>query len=764
MNTINTFKAAVQRASLSALLLVCALAAVAQNRVYIDDFNIIPGETVEVAVKMDNDVPVSSMQFDMVLPEGLSYVDQSIVKNAERITRSSHSISTSVINGSRRFMVAEQATDPTKGAIQGSEGAIFTIKVSAAESFTGEDAKIVINNVVTTDNTNLTTGPVEHKFDATSAAVMVNAGTFTLDVESLSLINEEPQFITVLLANNLTVVGMQADIIMPEGMELATDEQGEFFGYTDRLSSNTIISAAPLKEGHGYRMMISSLTNDRFVGNEGALFSFGVKATADLPEDAVIGLANIKLSSPSGIVYGATCEQTVAVKRMVIPVEEYNALTEKVTMLASTLTDMQAAIAEDYPLLANDEELAATAAQLSADIATLSGDIQKAYDNGSLADELEALSTREANLEQALMDYQATAAQKNAYYVSENASYALVTEQLDLLNSTYTDMVASISEDYPLAAVHADVLVQEETVKDALAQFSADIEAAREAGEMAAQSDALLARAEALGADVVNLQAVAAQKNAFLVSENTSYALVTEQLDLLNSTYTDMVASISEDYPLAAVHADVLVQEETVKDALAQFSADIEAAREAGEMAAQSDALLARAEALGADVVNLQAVAAQKNAFLVSENTLYKELTGSVKSLEKALIQANAVIAAKYPAGSEAPEVVAAAETLDADIEALSDDIEEAYDAEALAEGEEKYLAKIDELTLAIASLKELAAEKDHEITSVGTAKSDLQAPVAIYTLGGVKVSRVEKGGTYILEYADGSRIKRQIK
>ena len=653
-----------QRASLSALLLVCALAAVAQNRVYIDDFNIIPGETVEVAVKMDNDVPVSSMQFDMVLPEGLSYVDQSIVKNAERITRSSHSISTSVINGSRRFMVAEQATDPTKGAIQGSEGAIFTIKVSAAESFTGEDAKIVINNVVTTDNTNLTTGPVEHKFDATSAAVMVNAGTFTLDVESLSLINEEPQFITVLLANNLTVVGMQADIIMPEGMELATDEQGEFFGYTDRLSSNTIISAAPLKEGHGYRMMISSLTNDRFVGNEGALFSFGVKATADLPEDAVIGLANIKLSSPSGIVYGATCEQTVAVKRMVIPVEEYNALTEKVTMLASTLTDMQAAIAEDYPLLANDEELAATAAQLSADIATLSGDIQKAYDNGSLADELEALSTREANLEQALMDYQATAAQKNAYYVSENASYALVTEQLDLLNSTYTDMVASISEDYPLAAVHADVLVQEETVKDALAQFSADIEAAREAGEMAAQSDALLARAEALGADVVNLQAVAAQKNAFLVSENT----------------------------------------------------------------------------------------------------LYKELTGSVKSLEKALIQANAVIAAKYPAGSEAPEVVAAAETLDADIEALSDDIEEAYDAEALAEGEEKYLAKIDELTLAIASLKELAAEKDHEITSVGTAKSDLQAPVAIYTLGGVKVSRVEKGGTYILEYADGSRIKRQIK
>ena len=653
-----------QRASLSALLLVCALAAVAQNRVYIDDFNIIPGETVEVAVKMDNDVPVSSMQFDMVLPEGLSYVDQSIVKNAERITRSSHSISTSVINGSRRFMVAEQATDPTKGAIQGSEGAIFTIKVSAAESFTGEDAKIVINNVVTTDNTNLTTGPVEHKFDATSAAVMVNAGTFTLDVESLSLINEEPQFITVLLANNLTVVGMQADIIMPEGMELATDEQGEFFGYTDRLSSNTIISAAPLKEGHGYRMMISSLTNDKFVGNEGALFSFGVKATADLPEDAVIGLANIKLSSPSGIVYGATCEQTVAVKRMVIPVEEYNALTEKVTMLASTLTDMQAAIAEDYPLLANDEELAATAAQLSADIATLSGDIQKAYDNGSLADELEALSTREANLEQALMDYQATAAQKNAY----------------------------------------------------------------------------------------------------LVSENASYALVTEQLDLLNSTYTDMVASISEDYPLAAADADMLAQEETVKDALAQFAADIEAAREAGEMAAQSDALLARAEALGADVVNLQAVAAQKNAFLVSENTLYKELTGSVKSLEKALIQANAVIAAKYPAGSEAPEVVAAAETLDADIEALSDDIEEAYDAEALAEGEEKYLAKIDELTLAIASLKELAAEKDHEITSVGTAKSDLQAPVAIYTLGGVKVSHVEKGGTYILEYADGSRIKRQIK
>ena len=49
------------------------------DKFYIPDFSMLPGETKEVAVILDNETTFSAFQTDIYLPEGLSIVDQSIV-------------------------------------------------------------------------------------------------------------------------------------------------------------------------------------------------------------------------------------------------------------------------------------------------------------------------------------------------------------------------------------------------------------------------------------------------------------------------------------------------------------------------------------------------------------------------------------------------------------------------------------------------------------------------------------------------------------
>lgn len=51
-----------------------AIGSFAENKIYIEDFSIAPGETKEIAVKLDFDQDVTkAMQFNIILPEGLSY-------------------------------------------------------------------------------------------------------------------------------------------------------------------------------------------------------------------------------------------------------------------------------------------------------------------------------------------------------------------------------------------------------------------------------------------------------------------------------------------------------------------------------------------------------------------------------------------------------------------------------------------------------------------------------------------------------------------
>ena len=71
----------------SVLLAVFAFSvyANADNKLSIEDFTIVPGEEKTISVALDNSDPISSLQLDVKLPEGLTYVNKSVKMNADRL-------------------------------------------------------------------------------------------------------------------------------------------------------------------------------------------------------------------------------------------------------------------------------------------------------------------------------------------------------------------------------------------------------------------------------------------------------------------------------------------------------------------------------------------------------------------------------------------------------------------------------------------------------------------------------------------------------
>lgn len=53
-----------------------AITATAVNRLYMPDFTIYPGETMQVALILENDEQFTAFQTDLILPEGLSVVQE----------------------------------------------------------------------------------------------------------------------------------------------------------------------------------------------------------------------------------------------------------------------------------------------------------------------------------------------------------------------------------------------------------------------------------------------------------------------------------------------------------------------------------------------------------------------------------------------------------------------------------------------------------------------------------------------------------------
>ena len=315
--TNNILKGMASRFSATVMLLAMGcIAAFAQgNKLYIEDFDIAPGETKTLDIILENEDPVSSLQFDITFPTGLSYVENSLERVTSRITRTSHSIvaakqPTDEQGKSVYCMgILSTSSEMANSAVKLKEGALLRIKVKAGIDYKGSSIKIT--DIIGSN------GTVSPSVRLNMDACKVNAGVRVGDLknEQTDVVVRPLEFATVdfALDNIIDIVGLQAVVTLPEGINLAEDKYGEYITYSNRLSGNVVASISLLPgETNKYQLLISSLTSDKFEGSKGTLFGLNIMANNSF-KSGDIKVSDIKVSSVYGVSYDLSNELSVSV-------------------------------------------------------------------------------------------------------------------------------------------------------------------------------------------------------------------------------------------------------------------------------------------------------------------------------------------------------------------------------------------------------------------------------------------------------------------
>ena len=132
---------------LNIIVLFAALSAIANDRLYINDFEIVAGEVRTIALILDNDTAYSAFQTDIYLSSGLEIEQEDgeyiIDLNPERVARS-HVVSTfKRDDGTIRIFVTSQ----NLASFKGNSGDIAFIQIKATTSFPGS-GKISLKNSI----------------------------------------------------------------------------------------------------------------------------------------------------------------------------------------------------------------------------------------------------------------------------------------------------------------------------------------------------------------------------------------------------------------------------------------------------------------------------------------------------------------------------------------------------------------------------------------------------------------------------------------
>ena len=371
MNTTNN----ILRSVLCCLVsLVATVAAMAENKVYIESFSIVPGEKATVNVMMDNDDDISSLQLDLNLPAGLTFLGNE-ERNTERITRTSHTLNaTDYPAVTKRFTIFAKSVTPEKTVIAGKSGVLFSFDVKAEKWFNG--GKVVLSNVI---GSNAKAVPaVEKPMSNSSLDVKANAGTFSLAPEAVSLTFAKKDTVDVYLANTIALTGLEARVNLPEGVEVVGDP---LMG--DRLSDNATVSY----EAKSGKILIESLTNDEFAETDAPLFSIVLKGTAE--GTGTLSLSDVLVSNGLAAFKVEGTANEVAVTVVDINTIVYNDLKEKLDSVTTLLNDTLAYIrnytTEAGKAWADSEEADALVNELTEEGLYL----EAAYQAGTLTEEYE---------------------------------------------------------------------------------------------------------------------------------------------------------------------------------------------------------------------------------------------------------------------------------------------------------------------------------------------------------------------------------------
>jgi len=709
----------------------------AANRLYIDDFTISGTEPVRVAVMLDNTDEVGALQFNLLLPQGLTMVGTP-ERNNERFNPSQNMLFNP--NKSNMFLVTSGDRKP----FLGNTGAIcyFYVQADPAVLAAGKPLSISLANIV------LSTGSGQKLENEggkqTNTQVKVQNGTAKLSSASQVFINPEgKQRISVSMSNDFEVQGLQLEIVLPEGFSIA----GETLNKGARLSEGSNLALVPNKhDAFTYGAVITDWTGKNAVtGNDGELFWFEIVAPAGFEaESAMVTFTNLKCATPlNKTIAGEGC--AVLVKN---GLPAYNRALGEIAALEKALQDALEVIATEAPNV--KDQFPGT--EITASIEALKAAVDEAYANLTLTDDYDnvmapvpAINAAIAKLIEDAMaaqaEYNAEVARQEAF-TNANAEIAKLEAALadalteianaapdvkdDFKGEEISDQIEDLKEavnkayeDKTIADKYDELMAPTATINDAITQLIEDAKAAQARFVALTNANAEIAKLEAALADALTEIATAAPdvKDDFKGEEISDQ--IEDLKEAVNKAYEDK--TIVENYdelmaPTAAINAAIAKLIEDAKAAQADYEDQLR--RAANQAAYEADMEI-------------------------------------IKGLQQKLDIAVDMIKMVYP---------------DYDVETAAKAVQDAIDAEAdkaaaaLAAVEEEgtYENTVDSAAIE-AMIEKLKEEAKTSGISMVPGEA-LGEGARIFTLDGVQVQTLQQGKVNIVVYPNGSKEKVFIK
>ena len=258
---------------------------VPENLFYINDFEITPGQTLQVPVIMDNEAtPVAAFQLKLEMPVGLTVSPQGVTLSDRK--SETHQVVANV-SGST-LSIAAFSFPPVN--FSGNSGEVMYIDVTASRDFSGT-AVIHVIDVVLTSADEVET--VIDDFDVNVTANGVYVPSDNLSISDFAIAPGRSVQVPVVLTNETVEVNaVEFDIEVPQMLTVANQARlGE-------RANGHLVSIT--QQGELLHVVESSTPVAAFSGDDGNIMYLKVNAVREFTGSTIINVKNVVLNTGGG--------------------------------------------------------------------------------------------------------------------------------------------------------------------------------------------------------------------------------------------------------------------------------------------------------------------------------------------------------------------------------------------------------------------------------------------------------------------------------
>lgn len=730
---------------LLAMALLGGTAADAANRLYIDDFTIESYDARRVNVMFDFDDDIAALNFDVVLPEGLTMVGEP-VKNPD-VFAQGQTLQFNPANN-RVLVVSMQ-----KRTFIGKSGVLCSFNVQAQpgmlESNRNVEMKLSRIALATPEASeiNVPDAVAQITLQAANVAATSSLTDFVINPGG-------SREIGVGMDNSVTAVGAQLEIRLPQGFSV----KNEAFNLTSRGGNGALVAVYPLNGANGYRLVISDFSGAAAInGNSGDFVKFEVEAPADFSaSEALIEITGLKISGRNNQSFSGTPCTIKVVNGKDVYTKAMAETARLEQLLADALTEISTAAPDVKDSFKGEE--------ISTDIQSLKDAIQTAYEDLTLNADYNQVMLPVAAIEAAIAKLMEDAKAAQKAYDDEVAAEAARQEAYKNATAQISALEQKLSEAMTVIATEAA------DVKDGFkgTDIKVDINALKAAVEKAYADktivsgyDSLMAPVPAIESAIAKLveDAKAAQK---AYEENAALAAAldnaNERLAGLEKTLADALVTIAADAPDVKGQfsgVEITAQIAALREDVLKAFNDKSLAEKYAEVMTPAAAIESAIAKLVEDAKAAQKAYEAEQARQAANLAAYEADLKTIEGLQTKLDQTVDNIRTLFPAFDVDTEKKAAQDA----ISAQKEQAEDAYMAVA-EEGTYKNTVDTAAIEKMIADL--LAKAKNSGVEEI--LGEDIENVVAIYTEGGMRMKALQQGKINIVVYKDGTSRKVYVK